>query len=77
MGLAPMKSTVPCVFCLSLLAAFVGTSVVRLALATSDSGPGSAGAVDVRCYWGVVCGVSRQQDELQVSTASLLLLKIC
>ena len=46
MGLAPMKSTVPCAFCLSLLAAFVGTSVVRLALATGDSGPGSAGAVD-------------------------------
>ena len=46
MGLAPMKSTVPCAFCLSLLAAFVGTGVVRLALATGDSGPGSAGAVD-------------------------------
>ena len=46
MGLAPMKSTVPCAFCLSLLAAFVGTGVVRLALATGDSRPGSVGAVD-------------------------------
>ena len=45
MVLAPMKSTVPCAFFVSLLAAFVGTGVVCLALATGDSKPGSVGAV--------------------------------